>query len=261
MSDNITLDANKEALLLRENKMKMVEALQNLNVLVTMETALSEIAELTKWVGGLRDIRLAALRSDNTVCYFTKEEWNELTVNAKSTYTKLGINIRARMKDIIVSFCDIPNSSGGTTHKFGSYGRDLTGVKNYGGGSSGVYNVANGLADTQSIVTQCAGRTDNNGTVGAPAAEAAWNYKVCENDPLQWYLPSVSELLVIAEYRDEFNQFINDIFGGTGRLGDWYWSSTEYDSSFSWSCIMSNGNTNNCYRYYSFRVRAVCLAN
>lgn len=261
MSDNVSLDANKEALLLRENKVRMVEALQNLGLLVTMETALSEIAELTKWVGGLRDMRLAALRSDNVIVYFTKDEWNELTINAKSTYTKLGICIRARMKEFIVSFIDIPNASDGTTYKFGSYGRDLTGIKNYGTNSSGIYTCPGGRADTENIVTQCAGRTDNNGTVGAPAAEAAWNYKVCDDDPLQWYLPSMSELIIIAEYRDEFNQFINDIFGGTGRLGDWYWSCNEYDSSNSWYCYMSNGNCNNISRYYSNRVRAVAVAN
>ena len=125
---NITLNPNKEALLLQENKARMVEALQTVGIPATMETPLSEIAELTRWIGGLRDIRLAALRSDNVICYFTAKEWNELSSNAKSTYGKMGPVLRARMKELFVSATDILNESGGNTHKFGGYGRDFVGV-------------------------------------------------------------------------------------------------------------------------------------
>lgn len=258
---NIELNPNKEALLLQENKARMVEALQTVGIPATMETPLSEIAELTRWIGGLRDIRLAALRSDNVICYFTAKEWNELSSNAKSTYGKMGPVLRARMKELFISAVDVPNESGATTHKFGGYGRDFVGVKNYGGDSTGVYAVESGFADTQAIITQTAGLKDNQGTLGAPAAEAAWNYKSCADDPLQWYLPSLSELQLIAEFRDQINQFLNDVSGGAGRMGDWYWSSTEYDSSSSWNCGMNGGGCHNSGRYSSDRVRAVARAN
>ena len=258
---NIELNPNKEALLLQENKARMVEALQTVGIPATMETPLSEIAELTRWIGGLRDIRLAALRSDKVICYFTAKEWNDLSSNAKSTYDKMAIVLRARMKELFVSATDILNESGGNTHKFGGYGRDFVGVKNYGSDSTGVYAVESGFADTQAIITQTAGLKDNQGTLGAPAAEAAWNYKSCADDPLQWYLPSLSELQLIAEFREEFNQFINDVYGGTGRLGEWYWSSTEYDSSYSWNCHMLYGICYINHRNNSSWVRAVARAN
>ena len=57
------MNANKEAVLLRLNKERQVEALNRIGFTdVTMDTPLSEIAEYIKWAGGLRDLRLAAMK-------------------------------------------------------------------------------------------------------------------------------------------------------------------------------------------------------
>lgn len=256
------LNANKEAVLLRLNKERQVEALNDLGFAeVTMDTPLSEIAEYIKWVGGLRDLRLTA-RKNGTLFYFTAEEWNALSANAKSSYTKTGVCMRAYGLEWIIAPEDCVDTAGGTSFKFGGYGVDFKGVQNFGTNSSGLYEHIDGLADTIAIIQQTAGYTDSQNITGAPAAEAAYNYKATEDDTLQWQLPSVVILRYMAEYYNEINAFFDKCFGGEGKLtANWYWSSTEYDSASSWGVIMNYGSSSSTIRYNSFRVRAVSFAS
>ncbi|MBQ8269656.1 MAG: DUF1566 domain-containing protein [Bacteroidaceae bacterium] len=258
----MSTDANKEALLLRLNKEMQVEAMHEIGFTeVTFETPLSEIAEYIKWAGGLRDLRIACVKiADGTMNYFTGEEWAALTANAKAQYSKLGVCIRARKREFIVAAADCVNSSGGYTFKFGAYGTDLKGVANYGAGNVGLYDITTGKEDTLAAIEQTAGTTDTQGITGAPAAEAAWNYKANSNDPLQWYLPSIAELRLICEFKTEINAFLTKYFSGGTFAGEWYWSSTEHSSTSSWHVNMYNGNSNNGIRGNSNRVRAVSFA-
>ena len=259
------MNANKEAVLLRLNKERQVEALNRIGFTdVTMDTPLSEIAEYIKWAGGLRDLRLAAMKiSDCSVHYFTAEEWGALSANAKSSYQKLGVNVRARCVEFIVAPSDCADASGSNSFKYGGYGVDFKGVQNYGGDSSGLYDHVDGLADTEAIIAQTAGYTDSQGVTGAPAAEAAYNFKACDGDPLQWHLPSVVVLRYMSEYYTEINAFFDKVFGGVGKLNStaWYWSSTEYSSTNSWTVSMLNGTSNTYSRYNSgtYRVRPVAV--
>ena len=109
---------------------------------------------------------------------------------------------------------------------------------------------------------QGAGLTDADGTVGAPAAEAAWNYKASTNDPLQWYLPSVAELRLMAEFKTEIHAFFDKYFAGVGKFQNtWYWSSTEYDSSHCWYVSMGYGTSLSTYRSGAYRVRPVAVVS
>ena len=109
---------------------------------------------------------------------------------------------------------------------------------------------------------QGAGLTDADGTVGAPAAEAAWNYKASTNDPLQWYLPSVAELRLMAEFKTEIHAFFDKYFAGVGKFQNtWYWSSTEYDSSGCWIVHMTSGISITSSRNYANRVRPVAVVS
>ena len=254
---------NKEALLLRLNKEMQVEAMHEIGFTeVTFETPLSEIAEYIKWAGGLRDLRIACVKiADDTMYYFSGEEWAVLSANAKAQYSKLGVCIRARKREFIIAATDCVNASGGYTFKFGAYGIDLKGVTNYGAGNVGLYDITTGKEDTLAAIEQTAGKTDSQGITGAPAAEAAWNYKANSNDPLQWYLPSVAEMRLLAEFKTEINAFLTKYFGGGTFSGDWYWTSTEVSSTSSWTVHMLYGySTGNYYRYGSYRVRAVSFA-
>ena len=254
------MSSSKDAILLRINKEDQVKALQELGFTeVNYNTPLSEMAEYIKWAGGLRDLRLACVKiSDGSIHYFTGEEWNAMSANAKSQYSKLGVSIRARKREFIIAAADCTTTSGGSTFKFGGYGTDFKNVKNYAAGNVGLFDVNTGYEDTMAIIEQTAGKTDTQSTKGAPAAEAAWNYKANSYDPMQWYLPSVTELRLMCEYKTEINEFLTKNFAGGTIAGDWYWSSTEYDSSSSWHVHMNYGRSFYTYRNGTTRVRAVC---
>ena len=240
-------DVNKEALLLRLNKEMQVDALHEIGFPeVTFDTPLSEIAEYIRWAGGLRDLRIACVKNaDSSMNYFTGDEWAALSANAKSQYSKLGVCIRARKRELIVAAADCVNASGGSTLQFGAYGIDLKGVTNYAAGNVGLYDITTGKEDTLAVIEQTRGKTDSQGITGAPAAEAAWNYKANSKDPLQWYLPSVAELRLICEFKTEINAFLTKYFGGGTITTDWYWSSTEMNSTQSWYVHMAYGNSSN----------------
>ena len=256
------MSANKDAILLRINKEDQAKALRELGFSeITYETPLSEMAEYIRWAGGLRDLRLACVKnSDGSIVYFTGEEWVALSTNSKSQYSKLGVSIRARRREFIIAASDCVNSSGGYTFKFGGYGTDFKNVKNYGAGNTGLYEVATGYEDTKAIIEQTAGKTDSYGTTGAPAAEAAWNYKANAYDTMQWYLPSITELRLVCEFKAEINDFLTKYFLGGTFASDWYWSSTEHDSSSSWNVYMHGGTSYNGGRFSASRVRPVCCS-
>ena len=254
------MSSSKDAILLRINKEDQVKALQELGFTeVNYNTPLSEMAEYIKWAGGLRDLRIACVKiSDGSIHHFTGEEWNAMSANAKSQYSKLGVSIRARKREFVIAAANCVSASGGNTFKFGGYGVDFKNVKNYGANNSGLFDVNTGYEDTKAIIEQTAGKTDSQSITGAPAAEAAWNYKANSYDPMQWYLPSITELRLMAEYKTEINAFLNKYFAGGALDSEWYWSSTEYDSSSSWLVNMLIGYSNFTYRNGASRVRAVC---
>lgn len=243
------------------NKQEMVKAFheEGFNE-ITMESPLSLMAEYIRWMGGLRDLTLACVRkTDSENVFFTEAEWNSMSANNKSRYVKIGVRIRARKRSFIIAKDDAKAADGNITFKFGCTDRDLKGVQNYGSINSGLYDIASGIADTKAAIDQSADQADSSGIIGAPACEAAWNYSAASEDKNQWYLPSVSELRLISEFRKEINSFISKMFSSENLIIlDWYWSSTEYNSSYSWHVHMVYGSS--CYhsRSGAYRVRPVC---
>ena len=260
------MNENKEALLLRLNKEMQVEALNEVGFAeVTFDTPLSDFAKYIKWAGGLLDLRIVCIKlSDGEITYFTGEDWVALPQNVKTQYNKIGACIRARKREFVIAQSDCVDSSGGYTFKWGAHGNDIKDVKNYGLGNVGIYDIETGKEDTIKTITYMNGVKDSAGVIGAPAAEAAWNYKANEKDPLQWHLPSIAELRLIAEYKKEINDFFNRYFGAGALTNNYYWSSTEYNTTYSWSVLMTTGlshfvNGSNGYRNLAMRVRAVAL--
>lgn len=98
------------------------------------------------------------------------------------------------------------------------YGTDLRGLKNYGNGNQGLYDTFDGKENTDVILETLAGVKDTQGTVGAPAAEAARAYKACtlESDGIEdttvWNLPALGELMLMAKYKTEINELITSMF-------------------------------------------------
>lgn len=57
------------------------------------------------------------------------------------------------------------------------------------------------------------------------------------------YIPSVGELKFIQLFRKGIDEAIKFV-GGKPFSGDWYWTSTEYNSSNAWDLYLSDGSLN-----------------
>jgi hypothetical protein len=86
------------------------------------------------------------------------------------------------------------------------------------------------------------------GVCSSGAAKAADLYLTATKS--DWFLPSLGELKLM---------YNNLLEAGVGGFGDnYYWSSTEYDSSYAWCQTFSNGNQDYGNKYNPYiRVRAV----
>ena len=98
--------------------------------------------------------------------------------------------------------------------------------------------IGTGLANTNAIIAA-------QGS-GSYAASIARDYN--GGGYTDWFLPS----------KDELNQlYVNKAAIGGGFEGDYYWSSTEYDSRYAWVQDFNFGNQNYSYKDATFYVRAV----
>ena len=201
----------------------------------------------------------AVNKNSHEIAYFTAEEWESLPQDVKTGYAQVGVSISEDGHEFIIAPTDCKDPDDGDyALQFGCYGMEFDRVIQYKKISE---FIATGYNDTKNIVEQAKGKIDSKGIKGAPAAEAAWNYKTNEYDNLQWYLPSVSELEMIYRNKDAINEFIiRYISQGEGVLDKFYWSSTVYDYDFSWSVGMLGGYSGGGYRNFSYRLRAVALA-
>ena len=197
-----------------------------------------------------------ANKADGSIAYFTAKQWKKLAADEKSQYAQLGVSIRKNGHEFMIAVNDCNN---GEILRYGGCGVEFAGVVNNDWGSLDSINT--GYSDTKAMIEQQRGKTDSEGIVGVPAAEAAWNYKANEYDKLQWYLPSVSELKMIYKNKKAINKFLSKyIDGATEILDYWYWSSTEYNDYSSWHVYMHYGNSGiNYHRYHSGRVRPVSV--
>lgn len=222
-----------------------------------VDTGLKKILSIPREQKGL--LCLACInKKDKSIAYFTTDEWESISESIKSQYAKTGVSIYEDVHSFIIALEDCKTADGHNGFAFGGYGEDFVGVKSYYEKPSVFIT---GYNDTIAIIEQCNGRKDYWGIQGAPAAEAAWNYKANEYDYMQWYLPSVSELMLIYKYQDEINDFLSKYVPAESKVSkDLYWSSTLYLSFSAWFVSMSNGGYSYGIRKGSIRVRAVALA-
>ncbi len=251
----------QEAQLLRENRSALVSQLNDLGFSdVNDKTPLSVLADYMRWAGGLRDLRLAVINK-HTGAYsdYSEDEWNALSASAKASYVKLGIRIRAERLDFIISKENVTRSNGSYEIPWcGSY-VDVKGLTNYGDGSTGHLKDIGGEANTTLILAH--GETNK---ISFEAAEQARAYKASTvadggfDDPTVWSLPAIGQLCLLSKYQTKINAAITLFFGSASILSDtWYWSSTEFNSSYAWGVHMYSGSVNSSNKTSSFRVRAV----
>ena len=250
-----------EAQLLKDNREALVTTLNEIGFReVNEKTPLSEIAEYMKWAGGLRDLRLATInKSTGEYSAFTQKEWDALSATAKASRVKLGIEIRAERQQFIISKDNIYRSNGATSMPWCGSSVDVKGLTNYGDGSLGHLKDIDGEANTDLILAH--GEANN---ITFEAAERARAYKESTTadggyeDPTKWSLPAVGQLWLLYKYFKEINAALTYFFGTTQLItNDWYWSSTEYNSSGAWVVGMNYGNVTYNAKNGTYRVRAV----
>ncbi len=251
----------QEAQLLCDNRAALVASLNDLGfTAVNSETPLSEIADYMRWAGGLRDIRLATL-SKSTGAYtdYSSEEWTVLSASQKASCVKLGLRIRAEGQDFILAKENCLRSNGNTTIPWCEDYVDVKGLTNYGSGSTGHLKDIDGKANTDLILAHGLA----NG-IRFEAAEQARAYKASTiadggyDDPTVWSLPAIGQLWLLYKYRKQIDAALSEFFGSTYVLSsDWYWSSTEYVSSYAWLVSMTYGDVYSTSKANAYRVRAV----
>ena len=221
-----------------------------------VDTGLKKILSIPREQKGLLCLACTN-KKDKSIAYFTGEEWNSLSIDVQSQYAKTGVSIYDDGHTFIIALEDCKTADGHNGFAFGGYWKDFVGVKSYNEEPSVFIT---GYNDTKAIVEQCKGKEDKKGILGAPAAEAAWNYKANEYDNLQWYLPSISEVYLIYRYKDKISVFLNMYFFEKDEIANKdYWSST-VSCNGAWFVFMYNGYGSYNFRYVSYRVRAVTLA-
>lgn len=224
-----------------------------------VDTGLKKILSIPREQKGL--LCLACInKKDKSIAYFTTDEWESISESIKSQYAKTGVSIYEDVHSFIIALEDCKTADGHNGFAFGGYRKDFVGVKkSY---NEEPYVFITGYNDTTAIIEQCNGRKDFWGIQGAPAAEAAWNYKANEYDYMQWYLPSISELMLIYKYKDEINDFLSKYVPAESKVSNnAYWSSTLHPYSGTWHVHMYGGfRFHNYHRNSSYRVRAVALA-
>ena len=90
--------------------------------------------------------------------------------------------------------------------------------------------------------------------IGAPAAEFCRSYS--RKGFNTWDLPTVKQLLIMAEHIKEINACFRAMGCPTLPMG-WYWSSIEKDEFCAWIVGMGSGGTSNSSKSGSGYVRAV----
>lgn len=103
----------QSATLLRLNKQAQVAALNAVGFSdITENSRASEFGQRIKWAAGLLDLNLACNRiSDNSKWYFTREEWDSLTVTNKQLFIKRGLRIRAHGHSFVISAQECYNAT------------------------------------------------------------------------------------------------------------------------------------------------------
>ena len=235
----------EEAQMMEQNRVDLVKALNDVGFTqVNDSTPLSDIAKYIKWAGGLLDIRLACLsKSTKEQKFFTREEWDSLSAISKSSYIKLGVCLRAERQEFIIAKSDATMPDGSKGIKWSTANTDVRGLTNFVG-SPDLLRDIDGRANTDIILASA----DYDG-VEYPAAERARAYKASTvadggmDDPTEWSLPAIGQLALLYKYYNELNAELR--YYGLNPITDtWYWSSTEYGSSYAWYVYMSLGGIN-----------------
>lgn len=248
---------------MKQNRADLVKSLNDIGFSqVNESTPLSDIAKYMQWAGGLLDIRLATFsKSTKQHRYWTYDEWMGQSAQTRSTYIQMGVVIRAERQEFIIAKDNLTSDTGANGIQWApNNSNDVRGLTNFYGDSSLLADI-DGEANTDLILAAI----ESNG-IDYPAARRAREYRCCSTadggveDPTVWSLPAVGQLWLFYKYLLEINAALTQFGMATIGTGDWYWSSTECNSSSAWTVYMLSGYVYFSFKTASSRARAVAPA-
>lgn len=177
---------------------------------------------------------------------YTESEW---TASGNSNDDAEGVCVmRALSGGFIIAKTDASDS----TLAWGGYSKTISGIVTSTSSSTAVLDM-DGIGNTPKIIEQCEGYTDSNYKItGAPPAEACAAFTFPSGQT--GYLPAFGEMNLAYSHRVAIVSAMT-LIGGTAMTSK-YWSSTQYDSTGSWSLNWYNGELNRHYKNAADYVRA-----
>ena len=244
--------------LLRLNKQRQVEALNTFGFGLDENARASQFPMYVKWANGLLDVTVAAVRrSDGKNFYFTADEWQSLSATEQGLFLRRGLRVRAYGHSFIVAAESIPSLA------WGSNGSVTDATSMYGNGK--IYTYYDAAAENALILSYYDGKSAD-GVVGAPAAEAANNYKAFTEDSdgledvTQWLLPTFAQMYALYVFRDEVDAVFTAAYGADFKLtrGN-HWCCNQYDDSGAYYMNTNYGNGYTSTKSNLYYVRPIAI--
>lgn len=176
---------------------------------------------------------------------YTKSEWTA------GGYANSDANGVAILSETLPAFVIAKENASSSTIRWGSYGKTVPDIVTATSSATAVLDY-DGAGNTPKIIEYLAGT--NDGYVdGAPAAEACAAFTFPNGK--KGYLPA------LGEWQGAYNNktavvSAMSLIGGTAIKSDYYWSSTQYTSYYSWYLDWSNGNLDGYRKDDNLFVRA-----
>ena len=183
--------------------------------------------------------------ADTSGNLYTEAEW---TASGKTNDQAEGVCV---MRSFSGGFIIAKDDASSSSLKWGGYKKTVSNIVTSSSKAIASLDIA-GYDNTSKIIEQCTGYTNNNIT-GAPAAEACASYTFPSG--VTGYLPALGEWNMAYDNKKAVVSAMS-LIGGTAIQEQDYWSSTQYDGSYSWLCKWSNGTLSSYYKSYAYYVRA-----
>ena len=183
--------------------------------------------------------------ADTSGNLYTEAEWTE---SGKTNDQAEGVCVmRAKSGGFIIAKTDASES----TLAWGGYNKTISGIVTNTSSSTAVLDM-DGIGNTPKIIEQLDGYT-HSGVTGAPAAEACEDYTFPSGQ--KGYLPALGEWDLAYDHKGAIVSAMT-LIGGTAIKSDYYWSSTQSNSYYSWSLHWYNGYLSSYHKNRNYYVRA-----
>lgn len=176
---------------------------------------------------------------------YTEAEWTA------GGYANSKANGVAILSETVPAFVIAKEDASSSNLQWGGYNKTITDIVTTTSSSTAVLDM-DGIGNTPKIIEQCEGYTNSNIT-GAPAAEACAVFTFPNGK--KGYLPALGEWQGVYNNKTAVVSAMT-LIGGTAIQSNSYWSSTQYNSSYSWSLFWYNGYLGYNYKDNYYCVRA-----